>query len=42
MGLGDSFDLRPRRFRPTTADLLIKFGATPLEKSEVQVLRELK
>ena len=37
-----NFDLEPRRFRVSTADLLVKLGATPLETSGVQVLHELK
>ena len=41
-GLGDNLDVRARRFRPFTSDLLVKLGAIPLEKSAVQVLRELK
>ena len=41
-GLGDNLDVRARRFRRFTSDLLVKLGAIPLEKSAVQVLRELK
>ena len=41
-GHGDNLDVRARRFRPFTSDLLVKLGAIPLEKSAVQVLRELK
>lgn len=39
---GDNLDIRPRRFRPTTSDLLVQLGALPLEKSAVQVFEELK
>ncbi len=41
-GHGDNLDVRARRFRPVTSDLLVKLGALPLEKSAVQVLHELK
>lgn len=34
--LGANFDARPRRERPTTMNLLLKFGATPWAKSGVQ------
>lgn len=42
VSLGDNFDVRPRRFRPSTEKLLLQLGATPLDKSGVQVLRQLK
>lgn len=37
VGLGDAANRRPRNVRRRTADLLLKLGATPLEKSGVQV-----
>jgi ankyrin repeat protein len=40
--LGDNFDVRPRRHRASVADLLVKLGATPLDRSGVDVLMELK
>ena len=40
--IGDNFDVRPRRFRPSTVNLLLKLGATPLEKSGVQIRGQLK
>ncbi|MBI3894442.1 MAG: ankyrin repeat domain-containing protein [Acidobacteria bacterium] len=41
-GLGDSLDARPRKYRDDTAELLLKLGATPLEKSGVKVLDVLE
>lgn len=38
----DNLDIRPRRFRPTTSDLLVQLGAAPLDRSAVQVFQELK
>jgi hypothetical protein len=35
-GLGDSFDGRPRRIYENTVALLLKLGATPLEKSGIK------
>ena len=40
--LRDNFDVRPRRYRPGVADLLVQLGAAPLEESGVQVLRQLQ
>jgi hypothetical protein len=34
-GLGDYFDVRPRRSSPSTFALLMRLGATPLEESGV-------
>ena len=42
VSLGNNFDVRPRRFRPSTVNLLLKLGATSLEKSGVQVQGQLK
>jgi len=39
--VGNNFDIRPRRYDPTTSSLLVKLGATPLEDSGVQILEEL-
>ena len=37
VGLGNAANRRPRNVRRSTADLLLKLGATPLEKSGVQI-----
>ncbi|HYR89495.1 MAG TPA: ankyrin repeat domain-containing protein [Terriglobia bacterium] len=37
VGLGNAANRRPRNVRRTTADLLLKLGATPLETSGVQI-----
>ena len=37
VGLGDHANRRSRNLRRGTADLLLKLGATPLEKSVVQI-----
>lgn len=42
VGLGDNFDARPRTLFESTANLLLKAGATPLAASGVQAQSELK
>ena len=37
VGLGNAANRRPRNVRRSTADLLLKLGATPLERSGVQI-----
>ena len=37
-GLGGNADVRPRRYRKSTVDLLLKLGATPTERAGVQVV----
>ncbi len=40
--LGDNFDVRPRRYRPEMAGLLVSLGAVPLEESGVRIRRQLQ
>jgi uncharacterized protein len=37
-GLGENADVRPRRFRESTVNLLLKLGATPTAKAGVQAV----
>jgi ankyrin repeat protein len=41
VGLGDNFDAKPRRFRDTTINLLLKSGATPLAASGLRLVGPL-
>ena len=41
VALGENFDMQPRRVYESSISLLLKLGATPLEASGVQIIKEI-